>query len=303
VLAAGALAFMLKGARRWGCRKVLEDIDAGFLAYLDSVLVQRTALELFAVRLEVATTELRAIGEDATIGGLRGMATASDDRSSNGEDGEHDDTTKHVAHTMDGSLCAGQTSDAAGHTNRQHSHMRPNRSASADELAGGWKVRRAAVAAARAVPEQSPCGADKRGWAGSAQVTISCATIGRMRRDSVTTLGDAMPIILAEFKRLGEDSRQEALSILERCYPRPAEQAPKGRKEPPKRSGRRFSDTSRQILDCLKNEGPGGPAVVSQRTGIKNTKQTMKRLKDRGHVRVEGRGHYHFVSYPPEMES
>lgn len=126
-----------------------------------------------------------------------------------------------------------------------------------------------------------------------------------MTRNSVTTLGDAMPIILAEFKRLGEDSRQEALSILERCYPRSAEQAPKPevRTEPPKRSGRRFSDTSRQILDCLKNEGPGGPAVVSQRTGIKNARQTMKRLKDRGHVRVEGRGHYHFVSYPPEMDA
>jgi hypothetical protein len=123
-----------------------------------------------------------------------------------------------------------------------------------------------------------------------------------MTRNNVTTLGDAMPIILTEFQRLGEDNRQEALSILERCYPRPAEQAPKGRTESPKRSGRRFGDTSRQILDCLKNEGPGGPAVVSQRTGIKNAKQMMKRLKDRGHVRVEGRGHYHFVSYPPEME-
>ena len=72
------------------------------------------------------------------------------------------------------------------------------------------------------------------------------------------------------------------------------------RRQSPARSGRRIGDTSRRILDSLKNDGKATPAVVSQRTGIKNTRQSLNRLRKGGYVRVEPpRGLDCFVSYPP----
>jgi hypothetical protein len=119
-----------------------------------------------------------------------------------------------------------------------------------------------------------------------------------------------MHIILREFDRLDDASRQEVLTVLDRRYRHPVDdprpQAERPTTAPPKTSplpnskggGRPFSDNTRRILESLEKEGPGTPAVVTQRTGIPNTKQTLKRLEERGHVRKEARGFYQFVSHP-----
>ena len=110
-----------------------------------------------------------------------------------------------------------------------------------------------------------------------------------------------MHIVLGEFDRLDDASRQEALTFLMRRYGRPAEQTPSVpvQAEPrKKRQGRPFSDNTMRVLECLEKEGPGTPAVVTERTSIPNTKQLLKRLLEKGYVRLEARGFYHFVSYP-----
>ena len=110
-----------------------------------------------------------------------------------------------------------------------------------------------------------------------------------------------MHIVLREFDRLDAASRQEAITFLVRRYGQPAEHTPPAsvQAEPPKkRQGRPFSDNTIRVLECLEQEGPGTPAVVTERTGIPNTKQLLKRLLEKGYVRLEARGFYHFVCYP-----
>lgn len=108
-----------------------------------------------------------------------------------------------------------------------------------------------------------------------------------------------MHVILRELERLDDESRQEALTFLERRYRQPADQpSPAQAEVPTMKPGRPISANTRRILECLEQEGPGTPGVVTQRTGIPNTKQVLNRLKNNGHVTVEGRGLYDFVSYP-----